>query len=63
MKGSAYTSQGDAIAKIWRCEGWRGYYRGWAANTLKVAPQNSIRFVAYEALKGLLGVKGRATDT
>ena len=40
-----------------------GFYRGWAANTLKVVPQNSIRFVTYEALKALLGVQRAKTDT
>lgn len=44
-------------------EGMRGFYKGWAANTLKVVPQNSIRFVAYELLKGFLGVKKAKTDT
>jgi solute carrier family 25 phosphate transporter 23/24/25/41 len=33
-----------------------GFFKGWAANTLKVVPQNSIRFVAYETLKTLFGV-------
>lgn len=44
-------------------EGMRGFYKGWAANTLKVVPQNSIRFVAYELLKGFMGVKKAKTDT
>lgn len=44
-------------------EGMRGFYQGWLANTLKVAPQSSIRFVAYEALKALLAVQGARTDT
>ncbi len=46
-----------------RTEGMRGFYRGWAANTIKVVPQNSIRFVTYEMLKGLLGIKKSKTDT
>ena len=29
----------DAFATIWRSEGLRGFYRGWAANSLKVIPQ------------------------
>lgn len=37
-------------------EGLRGFYRGWAANALKVIPQNSIRFASYEALKTLFNV-------
>lgn len=37
----------DAFATIWRQEGMRGFYKGWAANTIKVVPQNAIRFVTY----------------
>ena len=44
-------------------EGARGFYQGWLANTVKVAPQSSIRFVAYEALKGLMAVERARTDT
>jgi solute carrier family 25 (mitochondrial phosphate transporter), member 23/24/25/41 len=44
-------------------DGWKGFYRGWAANTLKVVPQNSIRFVTYELFKSLLGIKKAKTDT
>ena len=63
MKGSMYKNQADALATIWKTEGVRGFYRGWAANTLKVVPQNAIRFVSYETLKGLLGVVKAKTDT
>ncbi|KAK9829011.1 hypothetical protein WJX72_003396 [[Myrmecia] bisecta] len=63
MTGKTYSSQTDAFVTIWHKEGYRGFYRGWAANTLKVIPQNSIRFVAYEFLKGLLGVHKARTDT
>jgi hypothetical protein len=44
------------------CTG-RGFYKGWLANALKVVPQNSIRFVSYEFMKTLLGVKKQKTDT
>lgn len=53
----------NAFATIWRTEGLGGFYRGWAANSLKVVPQNAIRFVSYEALKTLVGVKRAKTDT
>lgn len=46
-----------------RTEGFVGFYRGWVANTIKVVPQNAIRLVAYEALKGMLGIKRAKTDT
>lgn len=55
--------QVDALRTIWASEGHRGLYRGWAANTLKVVPQNAIRLVSYEALKKLLGVARAKTDT
>lgn len=63
MRGVTYVSQIDAFTTIWKKEGMRGFYRGWAANTLKVVPQNSIRFVSYEIMKYLLGVKRAKTDT
>lgn len=63
MKGKVYSSQLDALMTIARTEGVRGFYRGWVANSIKVVPQNSIRFVTYEALKSMLGVKRAKTDT
>lgn len=63
MKGKTYNGQLDAMRSILQKEGMRGFYKGWAANTLKVVPQNSIRFVAYELLKGFMGVKKAKTDT
>lgn len=63
MRGHSYSGQLDAFATIWRKEGARGFYRGWAANTLKVVPQNAIRLVSYEALKAALGVARAKTDT
>lgn len=63
MKGTVYRNQLDAFATIWRTEGVTGFYRGWAANTIKVVPQNAIRFVAYEGLKKVLGVRKAKTDT
>ena len=63
MKGNMYKHQLDAFKTIWRDEGYRGFYRGWAANTLKVVPQNSIRFVSYELMKKLLCIEKKKTDT
>lgn len=63
MKDSGYKSIADALLRIGREEGVKGYYRGWAANCLKVVPQNSIRFVSYELIKQLMGVKKKKTDT
>ena len=63
MKGVMYRNQGDAFVTIWKKEGMVGFYRGWVANTIKVVPQNAIRFVTYEFLKTLMGVKKAKTDT
>ena len=55
MKGKTYNGMLDALSER-RKDPW-GDSSGWsAANTLKVVPQNSIRFVAYETLKTLFGV-------
>lgn len=63
MKGHPYKNQLDALVTIWQKEGYRGYYNGWAANTLKVVPQSAIRFVAYEFFKTALGIQKAKTDT
>lgn len=63
MRGKVYNNMLDALQTMWRTEGVRGFYRGWVANTLKVAPMSAIRFVSYEALKGLLGVQKAKSDT
>lgn len=63
MAGKTYRNQADAVRTIYASEGFRGFYRGWAANSIKVVPQNSIRFVAYELLKSLLGIHKSRTDT
>lgn len=63
MRGHTYAGQLDAFARIWASEGLRGFYKGWAANTIKVVPQNAIRFVTYETLKSLMGVRKAKTDT
>ena len=53
----------DVLISSVLCGGFRGFYGGWWANTLKVVPQNSIRFVAYEFFKSLVGVAKAKTDT
>lgn len=63
MKGQVYKGQFDAFYQIYTKEGMKGFFRGWGANTLKVVPQNSIRFVSYELMKQLFGVQKKKTDT
>ena len=47
MKGTMYSGQIDAFKKIWAADRLPGFYRGWLANTLKVTPQNSIRWICW----------------
>jgi len=38
---------GDAFATIWRKEGMRGFFKGWTANTLKVATHAPTHPIPY----------------
>lgn len=49
-----YTGFLDAVRKIWRHEGGRGFYRGFTANILRVAPQSAVTITVYEAVKHAL---------
>jgi solute carrier family 25 (mitochondrial phosphate transporter), member 23/24/25/41 len=51
LKGKNYKSTVDAISTILRTEGALGLYRGILANTLKVIPNNAIRWMVFEHLK------------
>jgi len=63
MKGKTYNNMFHAISTIARKEGMQAFFLGWTANTVKVVPQNSIRFVSYEILKDLFGVIKSKSDT
>ncbi|ESR50228.1 hypothetical protein CICLE_v10031301mg [Citrus x clementina] len=43
------------IRKIWKEEGFLGFFRGNGLNVLKVAPESAIKFHAYELLKNAIG--------
>lgn len=62
MKGKIYDGVGHALRTIVKEEGFLALYKGWWANTLKVVPQNAIRFVSYEFFKKLFRVSGRRDD-
>lgn len=52
-----------AIKKIWREEGFLGFFRGNGLNVVKVAPESAIKFYAYEMLKNVIGeIKGEEKD-
>ncbi|RYH09864.1 solute carrier family 25 protein [archaeon] len=43
-----YRGTVDCIRRIWRSDGWMGFFRGCIPNALKVAPGSALTFVVYE---------------
>ncbi|XP_076173413.1 solute carrier family 25 member 32 [Ptiloglossa arizonensis] len=43
-----YSGSIECIQLIWRCERWRGFYKGLSANLSRVTPATVITFVIYE---------------
>jgi solute carrier family 25 folate transporter 32 len=43
------------VAKVWRDEGWRGFYRGLGPNVLRVLPATWVTFLMYENVRWVLG--------
>jgi solute carrier family 25 (mitochondrial folate transporter), member 32 len=39
------------VAKVWREEGWRGFYRGLGTNVLRVLPATWVTFLVYENVR------------
>mmetsp|Transcript_73405 Transcript_73405/g.153213 ORF Transcript_73405/g.153213 Transcript_73405/m.153213 type:complete len:303 (-) Transcript_73405:130-1038(-) len=52
LKGQNYNNTLHAMKTIISKEGALGLYKGMSANTLKVIPNNAIRFMVFEHLKG-----------
>jgi len=44
-----YGGMVDTIAKMWRREGLRGFFKGIIPNSIRVAPGAAITFVVYES--------------
>jgi solute carrier family 25 phosphate transporter 23/24/25/41 len=51
-----YKGMTDALIKIYKQEGFRGYYRGLWPNYLKVVPSISVSFLVYEEMRKLLNL-------
>ena len=43
-----YAGVADCVGKIWRNEGFNGFFKGCVTNALRVAPSAAITFVVYE---------------
>lgn len=53
MSGSerVYTNTWDACKKIMRNEGWRAFFKGMTANTVRCVPGAAIQFATYDIIK------------
>ena len=49
FQGREYRSVLDAVRRIWKAEGFVGFYKGLGPNALRVAPNAAITFVVYES--------------
>jgi len=59
VKGSTYTSMANAYSTIIQKEGFLGMYRGILPNTIKIVPNNGIRWLCYTNLCRMLSVEQR----
>mmetsp|Transcript_12196 Transcript_12196/g.19829 ORF Transcript_12196/g.19829 Transcript_12196/m.19829 type:complete len:395 (-) Transcript_12196:708-1892(-) len=62
VSGNTYSSTLNAFSTIFRDEGPRGFYKGMTANALKVVPNNSIRFFAFEILTSYFASDDSSTN-
>lgn len=44
-------SVGQALAKMWREEGWRGFMRGNGTNCIRIVPYSAVQFSSYNIYK------------
>eukprot|EP00002_Diphylleia_rotans_P016499 TRINITY_DN3209_c0_g1_i1.p1 TRINITY_DN3209_c0_g1~~TRINITY_DN3209_c0_g1_i1.p1 ORF type:complete len:301 (+),score=70.62 TRINITY_DN3209_c0_g1_i1:59-961(+) len=63
MGSDMYAHTWDAIKSIYAKNGMNGFFKGYIANTLKVVPNNAIRFLVYEFMKSILDIKKARSDT
>jgi len=59
VKGSTYTSMANAYSTIVKQEGILGMYRGILPNTIKIVPNNGLRWLFYTNLCRMLDVEPR----
>jgi len=58
-KGSEeYKSITGSLAKMYRDEGWRGYFKGNGTNIIRIVPYSAAQFAAFEQFKMLLTKPG-----
>ena len=55
-KGALYNSMWDCLSKTIANEGFRGLYKGWLPNWLRIGPHTIITFVVLEQLRRIAGI-------
>lgn len=53
-------SVGQALAKMWREEGWRGFMRGNGTNCIRIVPYSAVQFSSYNFYKRVCHYKSLA---
>lgn len=43
----------DALGKMWREEGWRGFMRGNGTNCIRIVPYSAVQFSSYNFYKNV----------
>ncbi|KAK2586400.1 hypothetical protein KPH14_010687 [Odynerus spinipes] len=52
-----YNGTWHCVQETWRCEGWRGFYKGLSVNLTRVTPATVITFVVYENVSHFLKIE------
>jgi len=53
-----YTSISGSLAKMYKDEGWRGYFKGNGTNIVRIVPYSAAQFAAFEKFKKMLIKEG-----
>jgi len=60
-KKKNYHGMNDAFRKIWRSEGFLGFYRGVILNAIRAGPSQAIQFWMFELVMDMLGGNNAVT--
>lgn len=50
----AYQGVFPTLTKMWKEEGWRGFFRGNGVNCIRIVPYSAVQFASYTTFKGML---------
>lgn len=56
-------SVGQALGKMWKEEGWRGFMRGNGTNCIRIVPYSAVQFSSYNFYKRVRSLLHRSTRT